>query len=61
MQMKLFAKKILELSKFRTFPKIIVKHHSKLQNFVIRKCPNLKKVPPREAPKIPVVQVTRKV
>ena len=56
MRMKFFANKILELSKFRTLSKIILKYHPKLQKFVLRKCPNLKKVPASE---VRLVQVTR--
>ena len=59
--MGLFANKILELSKFRTLSKNILKHHSKRQKRVFPKCPNQKIVPLREVPKIPVVRVTRKV
>ena len=54
----LCEQKILELLKFRTLSKIILKHHPKLQKFVLQKCPDLQKVPPRG---VLVVQVTRKV
>ena len=57
-RMKFFANNILELLKFRTLSKIILKHHPKLQKFVLQKCPDLQKVPPRG---VLVVQVTRKV
>ena len=59
MLMKFFENKILELSKFRALSKIILKHHPNFQKFILRKCINLKKVPPKEVPKIQVVQVTR--
>ena len=45
----------------RTLSKIIVKQHPNLRQFVLRKCPNLRKVHPREVLKNPVVLVTRKV